>query len=107
MRQKELEKMPLDELWKLHERVEVLLSAKLEAGARELEERLATLRGRIIPTAAKQTRRHYPKVYPRFRNPVHPEQTWSGRGKQPIWIREALAAGRPMDDFRVSGTGNL
>ena len=63
MRQKELERMPLDELWKLHEQVEVLLSAKLEAEARELEERLARLRGKKMPPATRHTR-HYPKISP-------------------------------------------
>jgi DNA-binding protein H-NS len=28
---------------------------------------------------------------------------WSGRGPRPRWLREALAAGKSLDDFRVSG----
>ncbi|MDM0079056.1 H-NS family nucleoid-associated regulatory protein [Variovorax sp. J31P179] len=28
---------------------------------------------------------------------------WSGRGPRPRWLREALAAGRALEDFRVSG----
>lgn len=27
---------------------------------------------------------------------------WSGRGPRPRWLREALAAGRPLEDFLVS-----
>ena len=27
--------------------------------------------------------------------------TWSGRGLQPRWLREALAAGRRLEDFAV------
>lgn len=27
--------------------------------------------------------------------------TWAGRGKRPQWLRDALAAGRTLDDFRV------
>jgi len=27
---------------------------------------------------------------------------WSGRGPRPRWLREALAAGRSLEDFRVS-----
>lgn len=30
--------------------------------------------------------------------------TWSGRGPRPRWLREALAAGRSLDDFKVSST---
>ena len=29
-------------------------------------------------------------------------QTWGGRGKRPQWLRDALAAGRTLDDFRVA-----
>lgn len=28
--------------------------------------------------------------------------TWSGRGPRPGWLREALAAGKSLDDFRVA-----
>lgn len=27
--------------------------------------------------------------------------TWTGRGKLPVWLREALAAGANLDDFKV------
>lgn len=29
-------------------------------------------------------------------------QTWGGRGKRPQWLRDALAAGQTLDEFRVS-----
>jgi len=32
-------------------------------------------------------------VAPKFRNPDNPEQTWSGRGRQPVWYRDALTTG--------------
>lgn len=37
--------------------------------------------------AAKSQR---PAVAPKYRNPENPAQTWSGRGKRPIWFSEAL-----------------
>jgi len=27
--------------------------------------------------------------------------TWGGRGKRPQWLRDALAAGKTLDDFKV------
>lgn len=30
---------------------------------------------------------------PKYRNPNNPEQTWSGRGRQPDWYKEAVDAG--------------
>jgi DNA-binding protein H-NS len=41
-------------------------------------------------------------VQPKFRNPNPPHQTWSGRGKQPVWMRQVLADGvTTMDDLRI------
>jgi DNA-binding protein H-NS len=37
----------------------------------------------------------------RFRNPGDDSQTWTGRGRQPKWIAEALAGGKSLDDFKV------
>jgi DNA-binding protein H-NS len=37
----------------------------------------------------------------RYRNPADESQTWTGRGRQPKWIAEALAGGKSLDDFRI------
>lgn len=38
---------------------------------------------------------------PKFRNPDNPDQTWTGKGKRPNWLNEALAQGRPLEELRV------
>ena len=40
-------------------------------------------------------------VEAKYRNPSDPNQTWSGRGKRPAWIAEALASGKSLDDLAV------
>ena len=35
----------------------------------------------------------------KYRNPADPRQTWTGRGRQPGWIKAGIAEGRPMSDF--------
>lgn len=40
-------------------------------------------------------------VTPKYRNPGNPEQTWSGRGRQPSWFREAIVAGTEPDDLKI------
>ncbi|HSS51653.1 MAG TPA: H-NS histone family protein [Thermoanaerobaculia bacterium] len=40
-------------------------------------------------------------VAPKYRHPSDPNLTWSGRGKRPAWIAEALAAGKSLDDLAV------
>ena len=41
------------------------------------------------------------KALPRYRNPADSGQTWTGRGRQPRWIAEALASGRSLDEFKI------
>jgi DNA-binding protein H-NS len=40
-------------------------------------------------------------VRAKYRNPTDSEQTWSGRGRQPRWVVEALAKGKKLDEFRI------
>jgi DNA-binding protein H-NS len=40
-------------------------------------------------------------VAPKYANPANPMQTWSGRGKQPHWVRDAIKAGATMSDFVI------
>ena len=42
-----------------------------------------------------------PKVKPQYENPADSSQTWSGRGRQPKWVAEALAGGKKLDQFRI------
>lgn len=35
----------------------------------------------------------------KYMNPDNPEQTWSGRGRRPQWINEALESGRTLEDL--------
>ncbi|GLK63298.1 H-NS histone family protein [Paracoccus kondratievae] len=38
---------------------------------------------------------------PRYRHPENPELTWSGRGRKPRWIIEALNSGQSLDKFTI------
>jgi len=38
---------------------------------------------------------------PKYRNPENPEQTWTGRGKRPGWIRSAIESGVNIDEFLI------
>ena len=41
------------------------------------------------------------KAEPKYRHPENPDLTWSGRGRKPSWIVEALEAGKSLDDFAI------
>ena len=94
----DLNAMSIEELWGLHEEIASILAAKLQAEKLKLKKRLDQLGVRIV----QDLRRPYPEVHPKFRNPNPPHQTWAGRGKQPYWLRELLATGKTIEDFRIS-----
>jgi DNA-binding protein H-NS len=94
-----------DELWLLREKIAATLDAKLTAEKETLEKRLWRLRKIGVEHTVKVSkRRPYPAVFPKFRNPDDPSETWAGRGKQPRWLRKQLRSGKRMDDFRISSS---
>ena len=38
---------------------------------------------------------------PKYRHPENPEVTWSGRGRRPSWVNEALEEGRSLEDLAI------
>lgn len=56
---------------------------------------LSDLTGKVAGSAAK------PKAPAKYKNPADPSQTWSGRGRQPGWIKEGLAKGKSLEDFEI------
>ena len=100
-----LTEMSLDEFWALHRSVLSILASRLETRKRELEDRLRQLDGDAAPNLPHRPARcGYPAVLPKFRKPVEPHQTWSGRGKRPHWVTELLDAGISLQDFQISET---
>ena len=105
----DLNSMSTDELWSLHEEISDILSTHILEEKRELEKRLAILkRGANITKESdasraapnKRPRRKYPKVLPQYCNPETSE-TWSGRGKRPLWLVAAMKAGHDVEEFRI------
>ncbi|WP_299791329.1 H-NS histone family protein [uncultured Marivita sp.] len=41
------------------------------------------------------------KSAPKYRNPANPEQTWTGKGRKPNWVNDALASGKTMEDLKI------
>ena len=42
-----------------------------------------------------------PKSPPKYRNPKDPSKTWTGKGRKPGWIAEALEKGKKLEDFAI------
>ncbi|NNF24558.1 MAG: H-NS histone family protein [Rhodobacteraceae bacterium] len=41
------------------------------------------------------------KSAPKYRNPKDASQTWTGRGRQPGWIKDILKAGKSLDTVKI------
>jgi DNA-binding protein H-NS len=80
------------------EEVRAVLTARIAAEKRVLEERLDQLN---TQANTSQRRRPYPPVRPKFRNPDNPAETWAGRGRQPRWVAEQLRLGRRMEELKI------
>ena len=113
MRKNNLDSMQFEDLWRLHEDVTKVLADRIVAEKLVLEKRLAQLHrneatveigvSKLSPgsIAGNTPRRKYPRVLPKYRNPLSPSETWSGRGKTPNWLAAALKKGRKIDDFKI------
>ena len=38
---------------------------------------------------------------PRYRHPDDPSRSWSGRGRMPLWLKEAEATGHDREEFAI------
>lgn len=77
------------------ERREALKAA--EKAAAEFGFSLTELSGDVKPRGTgKQS-----KSPAKYRNPENPEQTWSGRGRKPRWVHEALMRGADITDLEI------
>ena len=92
-----LDQMSIDDLWSLHVEVSQLLQQRIQQEKRQLEQRL-----KLLQTPGVSDRRPYPPVLPKYFNPDQPSETWSGRGRRPLWLVAQLKSGKRIDDLRVA-----
>ncbi|KIC37720.1 trans-acting regulatory protein hvrA [Ruegeria sp. ANG-R] len=102
----DLEKMSRKELLELRNRVEKALKSA------EIHERKEALKAAEKAVAAygfslselpldgiKPTKGV--KASPKYHNPSDPSQTWTGRGRKPKWVHDALKAGADISDLEI------
>lgn len=99
-----LEEMSLDELKELRKEVTAAIDgyeirkrnealAAVEATARSMGYSISQLLGEAA--GGKQI------SVPKYRHPADETLTWSGRGRQPAWLKQALEEGHVLDDLLI------
>ena len=101
-----LNKMSIAELNKLISSAQAALAKKQEVA--EKVRKLAQDNGLDISdlmasdktkkAKAKKTRG---KVAPKYKNPANSSETWTGRGRQPLWVADALVGGKSLEDLLI------
>lgn len=107
-----LSKFSIAELKSLRDEVDQALDAQAaaaktqaladaEAAAKSFGFALSDLVG---PAKAKTRKARTSKapVAPKYQHPENPSLTWSGRGRQPRWFKEAVDAGASPDQFLIT-----
>jgi|LNFM01.2.fsa_nt_gb DNA-binding protein H-NS len=100
-----VEKLPLKELLDLEARVKKAIVSAREREKSEVRQEmlaLAAKRGLSISDVFGTVRAAKGgKVAVKYRNPDSPDDTWTGRGRQPKWLVAAMKKGAKLDDFAV------
>jgi DNA-binding protein H-NS len=100
-----LEKLSYAELLDLKNRVEAALVERKAAEAREVKAKMQALADQsgfsLNELFGARGAKRGGAVAVKFRNPKDASQTWSGRGRKPNWLVEAVKKGAKLDAFAV------
>ena len=86
------------------------LQADVEKALKKLEVKNRAAALRAAEDAAKEfgfslsdltTEDGKPASAPKYQTPADPTQTWTGRGRKPKWIVDALESGKDLDELKV------
>ena len=98
MSAKELSKLEGDIEKELKSREKEKLDAARKAADAAAKKHGFSLNELVGSIKAKAKKQPSPAKY---KNPDDPNQTWSGRGRQPVWFKDAVAAGKDPKSLEV------
>lgn len=99
----DLSKLSIEDMEALAKDIEAEIISRREADRERVLAQMRELAASIGTTPEelfrKMGRPAEKVVAVKYRNPDDPAQTWTGRGKRPQWVVEALAAGKTLEDL--------
>lgn len=101
----DLSNMSASELRNLQEQVKRELKKRESQDVQKAKEEIFAIAQRVgLPLKeliATPGRGKGGTVAARYRNPGDATQQWTGRGRQPKWVKEWLDSGKSVDDLRI------
>jgi DNA-binding protein H-NS len=99
-----LDKMSYTELLKLDERIKAAITEKRISEASATKEQLRAMAEKAGFNINELFGKRGAKKgtgEAKYRNPKDPLQTWTGRGRKPNWLIDAVKKGSKLDSFSV------
>ena len=99
------EKMSYAELSELRSQIDRLMVEKQSSERSALRQKMADLardHGLSLDEVLGKGRKGKGSVAPKYRDPKNPENTWTGRGRMPLWMVAATKGNKvKKDDFLI------
>lgn len=105
-----LDKMTYAQLCELRDRVAEAIVAAHAAEKKALREEMEAMAAKAGLTMADildgrrggaRSPMKGTKIAVKYRNPKDADQTWTGRGRKPLWLVDALKRGQKIESFLV------
>jgi DNA-binding protein H-NS len=90
--------LPFDQLRSLHREIGALIAQRRHEALEQLKEQIAVL-GFSVDDLAPKKRKVAGSAPIKYRDPEAPDHVWSGRGKQPSWVKDKLDQGHTLEEF--------
>ena len=105
----DISELSVEELKRLQEEAEALIASKKDQAIEDAYNQIIAIAENVgysveeLLELGEQKRKKTTRkaVEPRYRNKNNAEETWTGRGKQPRWVVDALAKGKKLDDLAI------
>lgn len=105
----DISKLSVEELKRIQVEAEALIVSKKDQAIEDAYDQIVAIADGLgfsieeLLELGEQKRKKTTRkaVEPRYRNKNNPEDTWTGRGKQPRWLVAELEKGAKLEDFLI------
>jgi|SRR5690554_172510 len=105
-----LDSLSIAELKTLQDQAAAMVEKKQEDTVKEAREQVRQIAASLgmsveelmgLKKASGKSKATGQKVAPKYRNPNNSAETWTGRGRKPLWLQAELDQGRKLESFLI------